>query len=182
MFPRFFFFFFTSSIRTNTRASLSSISCWIFWNIFVTSFPLYRKWAQLPTKITLVWSRTSSNWMRWDKRSQVYLWKPLWEQAVAVYLNKLPIGVPARRGVHFKIKHMTGGRRSSWWSNSNKWSSSYRLDSLIDSFWARALHSDVFPVPGGPTCGGRTQSDKLLFDVHELWQHLTLTARTTIPN
>lgn len=27
---------------------------------------------------------------------------------------------------------------------------SYRLDSLIDSFWARALQSDVFPVPGGP--------------------------------
>lgn len=27
---------------------------------------------------------------------------------------------------------------------------SYRFDSLIDSFWARALHKDVFPVPGGP--------------------------------
>ena len=36
---------------------------------------------------------------------------------------------------------------------------SYRLDSLIDSFWARALHSDVLPVPGGPKCGN-TQSDK----------------------
>lgn len=27
---------------------------------------------------------------------------------------------------------------------------SYRFDSRIDSFWARALHKDVFPVPGGP--------------------------------
>lgn len=32
------------------------------------------------------------------------------------------------------------------------WKLSYRLDSLIDSFWARALQSDVFPVPGGPEC------------------------------
>lgn len=27
---------------------------------------------------------------------------------------------------------------------------SYRFESRIDSFWARALHKDVFPVPGGP--------------------------------
>lgn len=27
---------------------------------------------------------------------------------------------------------------------------SYRFDSRIDSFCARALQSDVFPVPGGP--------------------------------
>lgn len=30
----------TSSIKTKTRASLSSINCWMFWNIRVTSFPL----------------------------------------------------------------------------------------------------------------------------------------------
>lgn len=39
---------------------------------------------------------------------------------------------------------------------------SYRLDSLIDSFWARALHSDVFPVPGGPECG-QTKRDSHYF-------------------
>lgn len=27
---------------------------------------------------------------------------------------------------------------------------SYLFDSLMESFWASALHSDVFPVPGGP--------------------------------
>ena len=26
---------------------------------------------------------------------QFYLWEPLWEEAVAVYLNKLPVGIPA---------------------------------------------------------------------------------------
>lgn len=38
---------FTSSIKTNTRASLSSISSWIFWNIFVTSLPLWNKEPRL---------------------------------------------------------------------------------------------------------------------------------------
>lgn len=31
----------TSSIRTQTKASLSSINSWIFWNIFMTSLPLW---------------------------------------------------------------------------------------------------------------------------------------------
>ena len=33
----------TSSISTNTRASLSSIRSWIFWNILVTSLPLWNQ-------------------------------------------------------------------------------------------------------------------------------------------
>ncbi len=66
---------------------------------------------------------------------------------MAVYLNKLPIRIPAGTGVYFEMKR-AGGDTSE--VVSLKRGLSYRLDSLIDSFWARALHSEVFPVPGGP--------------------------------
>lgn len=69
---------------------------------------------------------------------------------MTVYLDKLPIGIPAGRGVYFEIK---GTGVVSTEAVSQKRGLSYRLDNLIDSFWARALHSDVFPVPGGPEFG-----------------------------
>ena len=50
---------------------------------------------------------------------------------------------------------------------------SYRLDSLIDSFWARALHSDVFPVPGGPSFA-QTQRDILVI-LHTLSGTISIT-------
>ena len=77
---------------------------------------------------------------------------------MAVYLDKLPIRIPAGRGVYVEMK---GEGIANAEVVSLKLGMSYRLDSLIDSFWARALHSDVFPVPGGPECGN-TQSDKTI--------------------
>lgn len=77
----------------------------------------------------------------------MYLWKPLWEQTVAVNLNKLPIGVPAKRGVDRQIKTWD---YSWYWHSLVIEESHYRLDNWIDNFWARALQSEVFPVPGGP--------------------------------
>lgn len=38
------------------------------------------------------------------EEDQVYLWKPLWEQAVAVNLDKLPVGIPAGRIEHEETK------------------------------------------------------------------------------
>lgn len=39
-----------------------------------------------------------------ERKSQVYLWEPFWKQAVAVYLDKLPIRIPAGRGVYVEMK------------------------------------------------------------------------------
>ena len=33
----------------------------------------------------------------------------------------------------------------------------YLSESLMHSFWARALHSDVLPVPGGPVIENNTK-------------------------
>lgn len=84
----------------------------------------------------------------------MYLWKPLGEQAVAVNLDKLPVRIAAGRREHEEMK-----RADVFTAEVVLQLLPYRLDSLIDSFWARALHSDVFPVPGGPVYG-KTKRDK----------------------
>ena len=69
----------------------------------------------------------------------IYLWKPLWEETVAVDFNQLTICIPEedpRKSENDEVFDMTVAHLG---------------DSLMLSFWASALHSDVLPVPGGPS-------------------------------
>lgn len=124
----------------------------------------------------------SSNWMSLDKRSQVYLWEPLWEQAVAVYLNKLPIGIPARGAVHFKMK--------TWQVSGVAPAEAPRINEVHHTdltVWLTASGQELCTVRFSLCLGvlhvvGIHKVTKPLSDVHELWQHLKLRARTTIPN
>lgn len=121
--------------------------------------------ATLQERSIISYSRQPTLVTKKKKKTQVYLWEPLWEQTVAVYLNKLTVWIPA------------GGKKKSVFWNEKKsrcshncrsftWGWSHRLDSLIDSFWARALHRDVFPVPGGPESGQRKTSVIFLFSIN----------------
>lgn len=69
---------------------------------------------------------------------------------MTVNLHKLANGIPVGRRVYCEMNRT--GVAIGEVAVSLRWWPSYRLDSLIDSFWARALQSDVFPVPGGPEC------------------------------
>lgn len=66
------------------------MSCWIFWNIFVTNLPLCEKKEQSPDKVLKMSNKA-------NKKTKANLWKPLGKQAVAVDLNKLAIRIPAVR-------------------------------------------------------------------------------------
>lgn len=57
----------TSSISTNTRASLSSIRSWIFWNILVTSLPLWNQHtlSVLPRTHHTAWGTHASTVPAW---------------------------------------------------------------------------------------------------------------------
>lgn len=128
------------------------MSSWIFWNIFVTSFPL----CKTVTCVHSVSDMDLRKCFRCDGSSctsENHLEKRLWllisTNWLCEYLKK-------------REKNNVDVRRTISNCLFDLWKMSHLPDSLMESFWASPLHRDVFPVPGGP---------EGLWEIRQLYKH-----------
>ena len=85
----------------------------------------------------------------------MYLLKPFWKQAMAIDHDKLTSAESEKKSRNQNIAWKTFGNInlfyvSTWRGNVLTQARSYLSTIRMDNFCARALQSEVFPVPGGP--------------------------------